>query len=746
MAQSYYACTHTFNVGGGGGTRALDITSTGNVGVGTSSPDVFSRSYSGRILGVSSAGQSAIGVNSAAGNGAYIDMGINGTRYLGLYTDSVSSDISTIGAYPLTLSINSTPRLLFSSTGIACFACQVCAPVAIFSGCVGIGTTNPGVILDVKFDSSSTDITGSGASSLRLLNTCAANTNNFHTGIWFRLDNGINNKNGYIKLVNDATNATGDFTFTLTQSGTESERVRIKGNGNVGIGTTNPSYKLDICTAQSIRVIGSSTGYTQGSIIFQSSTTDTPEARGLGVYAFNEGTDATWFYGTAYNAADSFVVNRKSGTTYQDAAASVGEACNFLLINNTGRVGIGVTPSAWASSFKALQVGTATLSQNNTQTAYVGSNWASESGGDKYLTTAPAAIYAQNSGAHIWYQAPSGTAGCTISFTQAMTLDASGNLMLGVTSSTGYWPANLTQSSAKQIIQYNDSTTNLNNANAGLVILNSNTTAGTSSKLVFGAYNTDPVAVGLAYISAVNSSRSSGYLTGDLVFGTSRGGSTGAIEGMRITSGGAVGIGDAAPSSYGSGYANLWVGSSGKIGYLSVSNGSVNLELNADGNGVVRTRSNHALILGTNETERMRITATGIACFACQVCAPSATINGTFGLANGSFRTYGGTGDLTISVSNLPTLDGNIWRTANGFISYSGVQTDQATQTDLFAMFRLRGLSCWNEICVFNIVGSTTLNLSNGSTTCITLTLDVNNSVVGSALVSVSNSNSATLS
>jgi hypothetical protein len=522
--------------------------------------------------------------------------------------------------------------------------------------------------------------------------------------------------------------------------------MRITSTGNVGIGTTNPSYKLDICTAQSIRVIGSSTGYTQGSIIFQSSTTDTPEARGLGVYAFNEGTDATWFYGTAYNAADSFVVNRKSGTTYQDAAASVGEACNFLLINNTGRVGIGVTPSAWASSFKALQVGTATLSQNNTQTAYIGSNWASESGGDKYLTTAPAAIYAQNSGAHIWYQAPSGTAGCTISFTQAMTLDASGNLMLGVTSSTGYWPANLTQSSAKQIIQYNDSTTNLNNANAGLVILNSNTTAGTSSKLVFGAYNTDPVAVGLAYISAVNSSRSSGYLTGDLVFGTSRGGSTGAIEGMRITSGGAVGIGDAAPSSYGSGYANLWVGSSGKIGYLSVSNGSVNLELNADGNGVVRTRSNHALILGTNETERMRITATGIACFACQVCAPSATINGTFGLANGSFRTYGGTGDLTISVSNLPTLDGNIWRTANGFISYSGVQTDQATQTDLFAMFRLRGLSCWNEICVFNIVGSTTLNLSNGSTTCITLTLDVNNSVVGSALVSVSNSNSATLS
>jgi hypothetical protein len=46
MAQSYYALSHTFNVGSGGGTRALDITSGGNVGIGTTSPlsklDVYS--------------------------------------------------------------------------------------------------------------------------------------------------------------------------------------------------------------------------------------------------------------------------------------------------------------------------------------------------------------------------------------------------------------------------------------------------------------------------------------------------------------------------------------------------------------------------------------------------------------------------------------------------------------------------------------------------------------------------------
>jgi chorismate mutase len=35
---------------------------------------------------------------------------------------------------------------------------------------------------------------------------------------------------------------------------------------------------------------------------------------------------------------------------------------------------------------------------------------------------------------HAWYTAPSGTAGNAISFTQAMTLDASGNLLVGTTS------------------------------------------------------------------------------------------------------------------------------------------------------------------------------------------------------------------------------------------------------------------------------------------------------------------------
>ena len=56
------------------------------------------------------------------------------------------------------------------------------------------------------------------------------------------------------------------------------------------------------------------------------------------------------------------------------------------------------------------------------------------SGGYKYVSTAAATQYRQAAGVHYWFNAPSGTAGNAITFTQAMTLDASGNLLVGATS------------------------------------------------------------------------------------------------------------------------------------------------------------------------------------------------------------------------------------------------------------------------------------------------------------------------
>ena len=50
-----------------------------------------------------------------------------------------------------------------------------------------------------------------------------------------------------------------------------------------------------------------------------------------------------------------------------------------------------------------------------------------------YINNGFASFYNQTSGQHIWYNAPSGTAGNAITFTQAMTLTANGRLLLGDT-------------------------------------------------------------------------------------------------------------------------------------------------------------------------------------------------------------------------------------------------------------------------------------------------------------------------
>ena len=104
--------------------------------------------------------------------------------------------------------------------------------------------------------------------------------------------------------------------------------------------------------------------------------------------------------------------------------------------DSSGNFGLGVTPSAWRSTFKALQIlGTATLSSNANTTVYLGSNWYNNtSNQDVYTVTGAAGIYAISAGVHAWYNAPSGTAGSVATFTQAMTLDASGNLGIGTSS------------------------------------------------------------------------------------------------------------------------------------------------------------------------------------------------------------------------------------------------------------------------------------------------------------------------
>ena len=109
-----------------------------------------------------------------------------------------------------------------------------------------------------------------------------------------------------------------------------------------------------------------------------------------------------------------------------------------LRLDASGNLGLGVTPSGWYTG-KAVQIGGSTAIYNysaagNYQTRMYNNAYLNASGVDIYLNTNGATRYDQSGGQHTWYYAASGTAGAAISFTQAMTLDASGNLGIGSTS------------------------------------------------------------------------------------------------------------------------------------------------------------------------------------------------------------------------------------------------------------------------------------------------------------------------
>jgi hypothetical protein len=125
----------------------------------------------------------------------------------------------------------------------------------------------------------------------------------------------------------------------------------------------------------------------------------------------------------------------------------------------SGNVGVGVTPSAWGSAFKVIDA-TATASfLGSGSSAFVANNTYQDGGNWRYKTST-AAIGAQlfglnpnGGGGYAFFQAPSGTAGNAITFTQAMTLDASGNLLVGTTSALG----KVTVSGGKTVLNSTDS-------------------------------------------------------------------------------------------------------------------------------------------------------------------------------------------------------------------------------------------------------------------------------------------------
>lgn len=140
------------------------------------------------------------------------------------------------------------------------------------------------------------------------------------------------------------------------------------------------------------------------------------------------------------NAANTYMLidNAGSGINYY-AANNFHEwqtaGSTRMTLNASGNLGLGVTPSAWGSGRTALQIGNTNSYFIGSQNTVFGNNAYNDGSNWRYITSYNATLFTQaEGGSFAWYTAPSGTAGNAISFTQAMTLTANGDLGVGTTS------------------------------------------------------------------------------------------------------------------------------------------------------------------------------------------------------------------------------------------------------------------------------------------------------------------------
>jgi hypothetical protein len=123
-----------------------------------------------------------------------------------------------------------------------------------------------------------------------------------------------------------------------------------------------------------------------------------------------------------------------NGVTYLNGS-KVLTSGSALVFDGTN-LGVSVTPSTWSTG-SALETnakgnaiwGVGSSNINVLSNAYYNAGYL-------YASTGAASNYQQASGAHKWLTVASGTIGTAITFTQAMTLDASGNLLVGTTNAS----------------------------------------------------------------------------------------------------------------------------------------------------------------------------------------------------------------------------------------------------------------------------------------------------------------------
>ena len=541
-----------------------------NVGIGTASPDANFKldvqAATGRVKLTSTTGTNSV-VYQANNTGGTLNVGIDSSTGGSLFgVGAYAAGVWYSGNYPLVFGVNNaegfrlTSSTLYTASGIN----------------VGIGTSSPSKKLDIRANVlgesalvliSNDNTAGTGGSptvaSLEFASSGVAKASiaaavygndwlSFRTGSnteRMRLTTstlytdssinvGIGTSSPATKL--DTAGTVRSTTQTVPSSGTGAElyydatNAGLRGynrtgsayvnlalndnmyvgggsSGNVGIGTSSPSAKLTINDANGIPIrMGdiSSAPASQTAVYVGSSTSALSGGNG-----------------------DLVLIPRTSDERSILFYTGNGTATLRATLDSSGNLGLGVTPSAWSSG------GNITLADNKTigaagQYLNLSANWY-YSGGEKYVGNGYATLYYQQAGAHKWYIAPNNTsgAGATLAWTTAMTLDASGDLLVGTSSSSGRLTVVTGAGSQAALFQSGSGTTQQtiatfsNVTNSGYLSI-----AGVGTSSSVGTWTN-----GSMVIEAVPNSTGNlfiGAYTGDLVFQNGRNNSG------RFTSGG----------------------------------------------------------------------------------------------------------------------------------------------------------------------------------------------------------------
>jgi hypothetical protein len=218
-------------------------------------------------------------------------------------------------------------------------------------------------------------------------------------------------------------------------------RMTLNSTG-LGVGVS-PSYKLDIGATTNLLRINSASGNDCNIVLGQT---------GVG----------NWMI---YNSATAGLLKFQFGGN------------DRVTVDQSGNLGLGVTPYAsWPATSKALQLGASSAIEGRTNdgsrvTLYSNTVW---NGTNLiYQNTAVAAYYQQALGVHSWHTSNNTpSAGNAATFSQAMTLDASGNLGVG----------GAPIASKLEVYSSNTGTSGLAEANA-LKVENNNSTVGNAAGL-----------------------------------------------------------------------------------------------------------------------------------------------------------------------------------------------------------------------------------------------------------------------